>query len=214
MSPRPNPPVVSAIDSQLRPQRLSPMMVQRQHLIPQMHNRTLSLPTSFSNSPDLPRPPSPTKDQGPAAFAPQPLTSPMASPKPCDSSARRFAPGTKVGRFTLVEEKCTRHIDVLRAQELRRGSPLGSRGASSSACASDREDESWTDHEGSPLPLRLCGGVHDGSASPAMSATDSEPASDLDVDWALNPMLEPEENVLVFKRKKARTRRVSQNPLP
>ncbi|KAG0270408.1 hypothetical protein DFQ27_007560 [Actinomortierella ambigua] len=68
----------------------------------------------------------------PTARAPLPPPfAPSSAPSSSSSSStksslepRHFTPGTKVGRFTLVEDKGTTGVDVMEASRLRRGSQL------------------------------------------------------------------------------------------
>ncbi|KAF9916388.1 hypothetical protein BX616_003883 [Lobosporangium transversale] len=93
--------------------------------------RTQSLPTLFLPDPQNVAATVPASDTLSSLTASTPFTSvtPLASGsverRPSTSTStlasskpkRTFEPGTKVGRFTLVKEQCTRHVDILRAQE-------------------------------------------------------------------------------------------------
>lgn len=140
-------------------------------------NRTHSLPLLLSD-PD---------HKSPSQAAVDPVARP-----PNSSPSRLLVPGMKVGRFTLVQEMCTKHVDILKAKEhelqVQRGS-LDSQINGSSL-------------SGQVFPS-LKG---DGSTPPSFSA-ERGPGESLEVSsdgsWS-NPMLRPEENVMIFQRKKTR----------
>ncbi|KAG0263335.1 hypothetical protein BG011_008964 [Mortierella polycephala] len=100
---------------------------------------------------------------------------------PCELSpntTRTFTPGTKVGRFTLVQETCTKHVDMLRAQQQQR-----QRRASFDAEISLGANGAMDDQ-------------HPHTVGPIEGSTTAAAA--------MNPMLMPEENVVIFQRKKMR----------
>ncbi|KAG0090955.1 hypothetical protein BGZ93_009067, partial [Podila epicladia] len=117
---------------------------------------------------------------------------PVARP-PNSSPSRLLVPGMKVGRFTLVQEMCSKHVDILKAQQeqelqVQRGSLNG----------------------------QINGSSPSGQVSPSLegdgptlssSSSDRGPGESLEASsgrsWS-NPMLRPEENVMVFQRRKAR----------
>lgn len=139
---------------------------------PLLHNRTHSLPLLLSDT-----------DHKPSCQGIDPARPSNSSP------GRLLVPGMKIGRFTLVQEMCTKHVDILKAQQelqlqvQRRGSLDSQMGEPSSGdlYSSLKDDESH------PLSSK---GSHGSEAGDS-------------VKWS-NPMLQPEENVMVFQRKKAR----------
>ncbi|KAF9196413.1 hypothetical protein BGZ50_000414 [Haplosporangium sp. Z 11] len=94
------------------------------------------------------------------------------------NATRMFTPGTKVGRFTLVQETCTKHVDMLQAQQQQRQRRASS-GAEMSLGVNGAMDDRHS-HTVGPI---------EGSAAAVA---------------AMNPMLIPEENVVIFQRKKVR----------
>ncbi|KAF9370276.1 hypothetical protein CPB97_002880 [Podila verticillata] len=152
----------------------------RQHVDPEMptpllHNRTHSLPLLLSDP-----------DHKPSSQGIDPARPNNSSP------GRLLVPGMKVGRFTLVQEMCTKHVDILKAQQeqlrVQRCGSLDSQmgGPSNSDLYSSLKDD----------------GSHTVSSSSSEGGHGSEATGD-SVSWS-NPMLRPEENVMVFQRKKAR----------
>lgn len=163
------------------------------------HQRGQSMPLSLSDQqltntqhrrpPQARTPPTP-----PPSSASSTLASSSRSNSPSPSpSGRTFTPGTKVGRFTLVQERCTKHVDLLKAQQAQRRASLGE-------------------------VALLSNGTKEGTKGMYLSPTSSSSTSSLTEDavldpteWVDNPMLKPEENVRVFQRK--RSRRIL-DPLP
>lgn len=143
-----------------------------------LHNRTHSLPLLLSDP-----------DHNPSS---QGADDPVARP-PNSSPSRLLVPGMKVGRFTLVQEMCSKHVDILKAQleqelQVQRGS----------------------------LNSQINGSSPSGQVSPSLkgdgptlssSSSDRIPGESLEAssgrNWS-NPLLRPEENVMVFQRKKTR----------
>lgn len=165
------------------------------------HQRGQSMPLSLSDQqstntqhhrpPQARTPPPPPSSSASSTTASSSRSnSPSPSPSP---SGRIFTPGTKVGRFTLVQERCTKHVDLLKAQQAQRRASLGEMGL---------------------LPNGASGGKTEMYLSPTSSCSTSSLAEDAVLDaaeWVENPMLKPEENVRVFQRK--RSRRIL-DPLP
>ncbi|KAF8979303.1 hypothetical protein BGZ46_005621 [Entomortierella lignicola] len=166
------------------------------------HNRTQSLPHILS---DLPiHPPSPSSSSSSISSSsppPSPSQSQSATLRPPNSvPTRKFAPGTKVGRFTLVEETCAKHTDVLRAQqeEEQNQQVMSQRRAS----MGDMGSSIYSDDD--------CSSEHsmDGTLMKAQWRTSAASGVEGAVLDSTNPALKLEENVLVFQRKK--TRRLQQ----
>ncbi|KAH7043454.1 hypothetical protein BKA57DRAFT_469862 [Linnemannia elongata] len=100
-------------------------------------------------------------------------------------SGRTFTPGTKVGRFTLVQERCTKHVDLLKEQHAQRRASLGEMGLQSNGTSGGKQ------------------GTYLSPTSSSTSALTEDAVLD-PIKWVENPMLKPEENVRVFQRKRAR----------
>jgi len=96
----------------------------------------------------------------------------------------------KVGRFTLVQEMCTKHVDILKAQQ--------------ELQLQVQRRESLDSQMGEPSNGDLYSSLEDDGSIPLSSSKGSHGSEVGDsVKWS-NPMLRPEENVMVFQRKKAR----------
>ncbi|KAF9963332.1 hypothetical protein BGZ65_004283 [Modicella reniformis] len=141
--------------------RSMPLLLQAQHPL-ETQELAISLPSTLSSS----------VFPSSSYTSSQPST-PQHQPK--SSPARMFTPGTKVGRFTLVQEMCTKHADILRArQDYKPQRRLSLRRASM----------------GDML---------------TKSRQQTDKNSTRSLDWAtIPPMMGTEENVVVFQRKRAR----------
>ncbi|KAG0296062.1 hypothetical protein BGZ98_001124 [Dissophora globulifera] len=162
---------------------------------------------SSSRSPSLSHSSSPSTSSSQSTTSSQ-LTTPR---RPSNSSpSRMFTPGTKVGRFTLVEERCTRHVDVQRAQQeqllltSQRRASMGdfvelSRGAQSRGGVLEDSSLTWSSN-GQREQQRY----HDQYRE--YQEQYREPGDDREgADWIdANPALQPSENVVIFQRKKTR----------
>ncbi|KAF9899131.1 hypothetical protein EC991_009526, partial [Linnemannia zychae] len=105
---------------------------------------------------------------------------PSSSSRPTTPSpGRTFTPGTKVGRFTLVQERCTKHVDLLQAQQAQRRASLGE------------------------LKTTRGGIASTSTSSTSLAREDSAAVLDT-TEWVDNPTLKPEDNVRVFQRKRSR----------
>ncbi|KAG0004523.1 hypothetical protein BGZ80_003407 [Entomortierella chlamydospora] len=149
------------------------------------HHQSQSLPLILSNHPQ--------------DVEPQSSSSKPASPRPPNSDpVRKFTPGTKVGRFTLVQETSTKHADVLRAQQeqdqhkrwmyqrrVSMGDMYPSRFYSDDESDHNVESEDLT---GTKTHRRY-------STASGVSGAAIE---------QVNPTLGPEENVVIFQRKRVR----------
>ncbi|KAK3823806.1 MAG: hypothetical protein J3R72DRAFT_458724 [Linnemannia gamsii] len=167
------------------------------------HPRAQTLPHSLSDqqmnhtqralSRTPPRPPStstsstsinpPVTPSPPRSITPSP-TSLSTPPSP----GRKFAPGTKVGRFTLVQERCTKHVDLLKEQQAQRRASLGEL---TMIRGSGNRGGSLASTPSSP------------SSSSLLAREDSAAVLDT-AEWIENPMLKPDDNVRVFQRKRSR----------
>ncbi|KAG9062838.1 hypothetical protein KI688_005144 [Linnemannia hyalina] len=164
------------------------------------HQRGKSMPLSLSdqqltNNTQHRRPPqacTPPPPPSSSASSTPASSSRSNSPNP-SSSGRTFTPGTKVGRFTLVQERCTKHVDLLQAQQAQRRASLGEMGMLSNGTSGEKK------------------GVYLSPASSSSTFSLTEDAVLDPTEWVENPMLKPEDNVRVFQRK--RSRRIL-DPLP
>ncbi|KAF9364242.1 hypothetical protein BGX34_002113 [Mortierella sp. NVP85] len=102
-----------------------------------------------------------------------PSSTPRGPPNSCP--ARMFTPGTKVGRFTLVQEQCAKHTDVLKVQQ-------------------EHQLELFAPRRASMGDL-----LHNGGWQRARRVG----AAPLELSNSPLPMT-PEENVVVFQRKRTR----------
>ncbi|KAG0369345.1 hypothetical protein BGZ54_010233 [Gamsiella multidivaricata] len=176
--------------------KLRPPASGNEYVSPIYHHRTQSLPHLLSKfeqqdlnamvQGSIPRSSSPFRLTLPP---PSPSSSHPSTPScpPNFSPTRVFAPGTKVGRFTLVQETCTEHANVLKAQRgyQEHQDQLAQRRASTGGlrCYNAKQEVEAGVLEGSAVEERL-------AANPAL--------------------LNPEENVVVFQRK--RTKRLQYPP--
>ncbi|KAG0349410.1 hypothetical protein BG004_006439 [Podila humilis] len=154
-------------------------------LSPLLHNRTNSLPL-LRNEPSSPSPlPRSCASQGVGQLNPGPTTTPPFSNRSNDSSSsnRVLVPGMKVGRFTLVQEVCTKHVDMLKAQQQEQ-QQVQRRGSLDSQLngGAHQTDSLIQGHEGDILSTVVVPGVADEA----------------------NTKERPSENVVVFQRKKDR----------
>ncbi|KAF9102976.1 hypothetical protein BGX29_003957 [Mortierella sp. GBA35] len=183
-----------------------------------VHHRAQSMPLSPSDqklnhaqvpprTPPLPpaRPPSSassmtsmTGSRPPTPSTPSRSSTPSGS-RPSTPTGRTFAPGTKVGRFTLVQERCTKHVDLLKAQQqqqAQRRDSLGEIGSmttisSTNGSVGDKDKEVY----GPSTSLS--------SPSLAVNGGSGEEMVDDGAEWIESPMLK-EENVRVFQPKRSR----------
>ncbi|KAF9175218.1 hypothetical protein BGX21_010930 [Mortierella sp. AD011] len=150
------------------------------------HHQSQSLPLILSDHPQDVEPQSPSSKQ------PVNLRPPNSDP------VRKFTPGTKVGRFTLVQETSTKHADILRAQQeqdqhkrwmyqrrVSMGDMYPSRFYSDDESDHNVESEDLT---GTKTHRRY-------STASGVSGAAIE---------RINPALSPEENVVIFQRKRVR----------
>ncbi|KAF9113919.1 hypothetical protein BGX27_000518 [Mortierella sp. AM989] len=155
------------------------------------HHRTQSLPLLLSDHQQSvePHPSSPSTSSPP----PSPSQSPQpTTPRPPNSApTRKFTPGTKVGRFTLVEEKCTKHVDMLRVLEDQQQQLTSQRRVSMGDMGSSifSDDDSYNYRNDTSAQRRRFS-----------TASSIEGAA---LEWGIST-LKPEENVMVFQRKKTR----------
>ncbi|KAG0291910.1 Serine/threonine-protein kinase RIO1 [Linnemannia gamsii] len=149
---------------------------------PVAHHRARSMPLSLSDQQPTNTqhrtPPSTSGSKTPPpsrSLTPASSRSSSPSPSPSPNPDRKFTPGTKVGRFTLVQERCTKHVDLLKAQHAQnaqRRASLGEMG----------------------LPTTDSGKRGDKNGM-YLSPNSSSSTSSLDtIEWVENPMLTPEDN--------------------
>ncbi|KAF9361618.1 hypothetical protein BGX26_001118 [Mortierella sp. AD094] len=172
------------------------------HAVSLYHHRTQSLPHILSDHPE-------DVDSQSSSSTPLPTQSQPASPRPPNSDPiKKFTPGTKVGRFTLVQETCTKHVDILRAQQeqdqykqstSQRRVSMGD--MDSSRFYSDDESDHSVEIE------NLTGTKAQRRYSTAFSVEGAA------MEW-VNPTLRPEENVVIFQRRRVRRLQQQQQPQP
>jgi len=139
-----------------------PLLLPPQHPL-DTRDLTVSMPSSPSA---LPTPPCSS------ASSSLPST-PRGPPNSCP--AKMFTPGTKVGRFTLVQEQCAKHSDVLKVQQEHQLELLAPRRASMGDLLHNSGWQRARKVGAAPLELYSC------------------------------PLpMTPEENVVVFQRKRTR----------
>ncbi|KAI8601551.1 hypothetical protein EDD21DRAFT_414810 [Dissophora ornata] len=136
---------------------------------------SLSLPPSLSPSPSSSTPSSPSQSNN--------LRRPSNS-----SPSRTFTPGTKVGRFTLVQELSTKHVDVLRARQEQQQQQQQRPVSMVELGSSNREPEI---------------GPLEGPALPATEEQERQEQQQPSEGQNVIPIvITPEENVVIFQRKK------------